>query len=131
MMTDPIADMLTRIRNAVLARHEKVSIPSSKLKRAIAAILEKEGYVQSVNEKEERGQKQLVLTLKYNESGVPAITTISRVSTSGRRVYRKKEELPNVRNGYGMAVVSTPEGLMTNREARKRKLGGEIICEIY
>jgi len=130
-MTDPIADMLTRIRNAALARHEKLSIPTSKLKRSIAAILEKEGYIESADEHEVGGRKQLVLKLKYDETGKPAITKIARISTPGRRVYRKKEELPNILNGYGVAVVSTPAGLMTNRDARKQGLGGEIICEIY
>lgn len=130
-MTDPISDMLTRIRNAQIARHSEVEMPFSKLKQAVAKILNAEHYLRSVDEKEEGGKKSLVLTLAYQENGTPAIKDIRRISRPGRRVYRKKGELPKVLSGYGIALVSTPEGLMTNREAAKKGLGGEIICEVF
>lgn len=131
MMTDPISDMLTRIRNAQAARHEQVVMPFSKLKQSVANILRQERYLKKVGESQEAGRKSLVLTLEYQDNGTPAIKNIRRVSRPGRRVYRKKDELPSVLSGYGVALISTPEGLMTNKEARQRGLGGEIICEVY
>ncbi len=131
MMTDPIADMLSRIRNAQAARASEVLIPFSKLKRAVAAILEREQYLASFGETEVAGAAHLVLRLKYNTEGRPVISRLKRVSRPGRRVYSKKDELPKVLNNYGLALISTPAGLMTNKEAKKRGLGGEIICEIY
>lgn len=131
MMTDPIADMLTRIRNAQAARRPQVLIPFSKLKQALAAILEREQYLAGCSESNEAGAPHLVLRLKYNAEGKPVISSLKRVSRPGRRVYSKKDELPKVLNNYGLALISTPAGLMTNKEAKKRGLGGEIICEVY
>lgn len=130
MMTDPISDMLTRIRNATLVKKTQVVLPSSKMKFAIAKILEREGYVGAVSEEASKPQKTLTLRLKY-ENGQSVLHQIRRVSTPGRRVYAGVGELPRVLSGIGIAVVSTPNGLMTNKEARKRKLGGEVICEVF
>lgn len=130
MMTDPISDMLTRIRNAYMAKKQTTSVPHSKLKFALAKIMEKEGYLSSVEVKEQGVKKSLELSLKY-DSKEPAIQMIRRVSTPGCRVYAKSKELPFVLADMGIAIVSTPNGLMTNKEARKRSLGGEIICEMY
>lgn len=128
-MTDPIADMLTRIRNAQHARKATVEIPFSKMKKAIADILSKEGYIASVDVTEGI-PSELVLGLKYH-GRQPAIQSISRDSKPGHRVYRKAEELPRVLNDYGIAIISTSQGLMTNKEARKAGVGGEIVCSIY
>jgi small subunit ribosomal protein S8 len=130
MNTDPISDFLTRIRNAQHAHLETIDIPSSRMKFAIAKILEREGYVGAVTERSDGPRKVLTLALKY-EGKQPVIRSISRVSTPGRRVYRKAAELPRVLSDQGLAVVSTSMGVMTNKEARKRKLGGEVLCEIY
>lgn len=130
MMTDPISDMLTRIRNAAKVKKTEVVLPSSKMKFAVAKILQKEGYVGNVSEAEEGPRKTLTIGLKY-ENGVSVVHDVKRVSSPGHRVYKKATELPNVLSGIGMAIVSTPNGLMTNKEARKRQLGGEVICEIY
>lgn len=131
MMTDPISDMLTRIRNGQAAHHERVTLPFSKLKHKIAALLAREKYLAAANEAEVAGAKVLLLDLQYNSEGVGAITNIKRISKPGRRVYQKKADLPRVLSGYGIAVVSTPAGLMTNKDAKKQGLGGEIICEVY
>lgn len=128
MMTDSIADMLTRIRNAYGARKERVEIPFSKMKQTIAEILLREGYIQEVNTVET--PPQLILTLKY-QGKRPAVQSIQRESTPGHRQYCKKDELPNVLNGYGIMIVSTSRGIMTNKEARKLGIGGEIICSVY
>ena len=130
MMTDPIADMLTRIRNAQMSRKGSVEIPFSKLKKNIADILSREGYLGKVTEVEAQPVKQLVLELKYTNRQ-PVIRTVKRESKPGRRVYCKSIDMPKVLNGYGVAIVSTSKGLMTNKEARKQKIGGEIICSIY
>lgn len=131
MMTDTIADMLTRIRNGQLARKSEVRMPFSKLKFGLAKLLEREKFIRAAREESEAGRPTLALDLVYNEAGHPAIKGIQRVSRPGRRVYAKKGALPRVLNDYGIAVLSTPNGLMTNKEARKRGLGGEIICEVY
>jgi len=130
MFTDPISDFLTRIRNAQAAHHDVVKVPTSKLKLSLARILEREGFIQSVQETGTGPQKTLELTLKY-AGKMPQIRDLKRVSKPGRRVYRGAQELPNVLSGQGIAIVSTSVGLLTNREARKRKLGGEVLCEIY
>ncbi|MDP4000136.1 MAG: 30S ribosomal protein S8 [bacterium] len=122
-MTDPIADMLTRIRNAAALRKEEVRVPASTLKQAIADVLAKEGYLSKVG-KEER---ELVLEL----AGERQLSGLKRISKPGRRVYAKSGELPRVRGGLGIAVVSTPQGVMTAHEARKRKLGGEVLAEVF
>lgn len=129
MMTDPIADMLTRIRNAATARKRTVVIPLSNLKKAIAEILREEGYVEHVVVKDEN-PRQLILTLGYIGKD-PKIQFLKRESTPGHRKYYKAEELPRVLNDYGVAILSTSKGLMTNKKARKEGIGGEILCSVY
>ncbi len=130
MNTDPISDFLTRIRNAYSARRNSVESPSSRLKYAVAKIMEREGYLSSVTERANGAKRELVLALKYQGKD-PAVRSIKRVSKPGRRVYHKAGELPRVLSDIGIAIVSTSAGIMTNKDARRRKLGGEIICEIY
>jgi small subunit ribosomal protein S8 len=134
MMTDPIADMLTRIRNAALARHDRVSLPASRLKRTIADVLKAEGYVSDVaveTADETTVTDTLTLTLKYGRDRVPAIEGIRRVSRPGRRIYVRAQEIPKVRSGLGIAVLSTSRGIMSDRQARKAGVGGELLCEIW
>ncbi len=126
-MTDPIADFLTRLRNAALVRHWTVRVPYSKLKAAIADILVAEGYLETVARDGDNGP--LLLTLKQAD-GAPVLKTIRRISSPGHRVYVKRAKLPRVLSDYGIAIVSTSQGIMTNRDARKRSLGGEILCEV-
>lgn len=128
MMTDPIADMLTRIRNAASAKKTEILVPKSKLKLWIAKILVNEGYLESIGESEEDAN-MLKMVLKY-ANNKPVIHSIKRVSKPGRRVYVGSVDLPKVSSGFGIAIVSTSAGIMTNREAKKRKLGGEILCEV-
>ena len=137
-MTDPIADMLTRIRNASLVGKREVVMPASKLKYAVAKILEQTHWVEKVETVKVMAVKnktaqfdQLKIVLRYNATGQPTIATLKRVSKPSRRVYVSKDNLPRVLNNYGMAIISTSQGLMTNKEAGKKKLGGEVICEIY
>ena len=129
-MTDPIADMLTRIRNAVLVRKTELRVPYSRIKFAIAQILAKEGYVEDVRETGEGKLRVILIRLSYrgNES---VIHDLQRISTPGRRVYIGHGKIPNVRSGYGLAILSTPAGVLSGREARQRKLGGELLCEVY
>ena len=129
MMTDPIADMLTRIRNAQRAEKVSVRMPASTLKRAIAAVLKEEGYIEDVQAVEEAGKATLELKLKYRE-GRPVIAELKRVSRPGLRIYRKVEDLPSVMSGLGVAIVSTSEGIMSDRAARRAGVGGEIICTV-
>lgn len=133
-MTDPISDMLTRIRNASAVRKSELVLPMSKIKFQIGKILEKNNWITKCEvekDSEKDIKKNIKLVLKYKKSGKSAISNIKRISTPGRRVYVGKDELPRVLNGFGMAIISTPSGLMTNKEAKKEKLGGEVICEIY
>jgi len=130
MYTDPISDFLTRLRNAQRARHESLELPSSRMKLILAKILKAEGFVGAVAERTEDAKKTLLVELKYSGKE-PAIRNIKRVSRPGLRIYRKASELPRVLSDIGIAIVSTSAGIMTNKEARKRKLGGEVICEIY
>ncbi len=130
MHTDPISDFLTRIRNGQAARHDEVVCPASRLKFEIAKVLVREGYVERVEEQKEGAKRTLRVMLKYIGK-TPVIRSITRVSTPGRRVYRKTQELPRVLSNQGIAIVSTSVGIMTNKEARKRKLGGEILCTVY
>ena len=130
MHTDPISDFLTRIRNASNARLEAVELPSSRMKVVIAKILQREGFVGDVAEHADGAKKTLSVALKYNGKE-PAVRAIKRVSKPGLRVYRKAGELPRVLSDIGIAIISTSAGVMTNKEARRRKLGGEIICEVY
>jgi small subunit ribosomal protein S8 len=130
-MTDPIADLLTRVRNAALARLDECVVPHSVLKKRILEILTEEGYLSGVAEsKDERGHKILVAKMKYVD-GTPAITGLKRVSTPGRRLYSKSSELPRVLRGLGIAIVTTSKGVMTDSTARREKVGGEIICNVW
>lgn len=135
MHTDPISDMLTRIRNAMAVKKPEVVLPYSKLKFQVALVLKKNNYVgevEKVSAGVERGEfDQLKIELKYNGDSEPVISHLKRVSKPGRRVYINKDKLPYVLNNLGIAIISTPQGLMTNKEARKKGLGGEIICEVY
>ena len=131
MNTDPIADMLTRIRNANIVSHPEVSMPSSKLKVELAKLLKEEGYITDYEVKENGCFKTLVITLKYDEAGNPVIANLKRVSKPGLRTYSKSKDLPKVLGGLGIAVVSTSKGLMTDRKARKENVGGEVLCYVY
>lgn len=131
MMTDPIADMLTRIRNAIGAKHARVLIPQSRIKAEIARILKEEGYIQDVERIERDGKPFLSMALRYGPEGERVISGIERVSRSGRRVYVGKDEIPSILAGLGISIISTPEGLMTDAESRQRGLGGEIICNVW
>ena len=132
-MTDPIADMLTRIRNANVAMHDQVRMPSSKQKVALAEILRKEGYIQgfSVAPGEQVPGDVLTITMKYSPERARTITGLRRVSKPGLRVYSKAERVPRVLGGLGVAVLSTSQGLMTDREARQRRVGGEVLCYVW
>ncbi len=130
-MTDPIADMISRIRNALLAHHAKVKIPASKMKESIARILWQEGFVNGVEIEENGVKKEIVISLKYTDEGIPVIRAIRKVSKPGRRVYKRVKELKPVLRGQGIAIISTSRGIMTDKEARKQRLGGEVICEVY
>ena len=129
--TDPIADMLTRIRNANSSKHKTVDIPASKMKLAIADILFKEGYIKSFEEISSDVQGTIRVALKYDEKGNRVIDGIKRISKPGLRVYASKEDLPQVLNGLGIAIVSTSKGIMTDREARKEGLGGEVLAYVW
>ena len=126
-MSDPIADMLTRIRNAQLAEKTSVSMPSSKVKVAIAAVLKDEGYIEDFGVAQAEGKAELNIVLKYY-AGRPVIERIERVSKPGLRIYKGSNDIPRVMNGLGVAIVSTPKGVMTDRKARATKVGGEVLC---
>ncbi len=130
-MTDPIADMLTRIRNAIAANHTRVDIPGSKLKLEVARILKEEGYINSFSTKGEDVKYVIRIFLRYDAKGTSSITHLSRVSRPGRRVYMGSDEIPRVLGGYGVNIVSTSKGLMSGKRARREKVGGEILAEIY
>ena len=130
-MTDPIADMLTRIRNANQVSHQTVSMPSSKLKVQLAKLLKEEGFITDYSVKEEGKFKVLEITLKYDANRKPVITKLERISKPGLRNYSKAKNLPKVLGGMGIAVVSTSKGLLTDRKARKENLGGEVLCYVY
>ena len=128
-LSDPIGDMLARIKNAQVRNHNKVSLPSSKFKAKIADVLKSEGYIIDYKINDER--KPLIeINLKYN-SGNPVINTIERISKPGRRIFSSANSLPKINNGLGIAIISTPQGVMTDVDARKKKLGGEIICKVF
>lgn len=129
-MTDPIADMLTRIRNGQMAHKRTIEIPYSKFKFKIAELLKEEGYLSDI-ETPVGSSRVFKVTLKYEDNGQPVITNITRESKPGHRRYQKSDEMPFVLNGYGIAIISTPKGLMTNKKARKDGMGGEIICSVY
>jgi small subunit ribosomal protein S8 len=130
-LTDPVADMLTRIRNAISARHQKVDIPASKLKLEIARILKEEGYVSNFKATEEEGHKILRVYLKYSNNNEAVISNVNRVSRPGCRVYVRRTETPRVLGGLGINILTTPRGVMTGRQARKQGLGGELLCEVW
>ena len=129
-LSDPIGDMLARIKNSLLRNHGKVSLPSSKFKIKIAEILKSEGYIIDFKEINEDQKVNLQIDLKYN-LGNPVINSIERVSKPGRRVFSSAESLPKINNGLGIAIVSTPKGVMTDIDARKQNIGGEIICKVF
>ncbi|MCS7272529.1 MAG: 30S ribosomal protein S8 [Fimbriimonadales bacterium] len=131
MMTDPIADMLTRIRNGVMARKETVEVPGSRLKTQIAAILKQEGFIKDYEVKQEGVRSTLVIHLKYTPDGDPVIHHIQRISKPGQRIYASVEQLRPIRRGLGTAIVSTSQGLLTDRECRRRRIGGEVICVVW
>jgi small subunit ribosomal protein S8 len=131
MMTDPIADMLTRIRNAVRVEHTTLELPLSKVKKGMAEVLKREGYIWDFEEVGEEPLRQLRLHLKYGPNGERVIRFIKRVSSPGRRVYSASRDLKPVLNGQGIKIISTSRGVVSDREARQRKLGGEVLCELY
>jgi small subunit ribosomal protein S8 len=131
MLTDPVADMLTRVRNSVAARHSKVEIPASKLKVEIARILKDEGYLTNYRVAEESGKPVIKVYLKYNTDSTPVISRIDRVSKPGRRVYTSTQKIPRVIGGLGVNIVTTSRGVMTGRQAQKLGVGGEIVCNVY
>ena len=130
-ITDPIADMLTRIRNANSSKFKTVDIPASNMKRAIADILYKEGYIKSFEEIDDNVQGIIRITLKYDEKGNRVIAGLKRISKPGLRIYASKDELPKVLNGLGVAIVSTSKGVMTDKEARKAGIGGEVLAYVW
>lgn len=130
-MTDPIADMLTRIRNGIQARHDRVEVPSSKLKVEIAKILKSEGFISNYKLVEEKVQPLLRIYLKYADDGEPVIHGIERVSRPGRRVYRDKGAIPRPLGGLGLAIVSTSRGVLSGNEAAKNGVGGEVLCQVW
>lgn len=130
-MTDPIADLLTRIRNAILAQHDRLDVPTSRLKESISDLLKREGYIDDFETLEGEPQGILRIFLRYSDEGVPAIRRLARVSKPGRRVYRGADGIKPVLNGLGVAIVSTSKGLLTDRQARAERIGGEILCELW
>ncbi len=131
MLSDPIADMLTRIRNGIMVNKETIDVPASKFKQAVAAILVKEGFLKSFEAVEVDGKPAIRITLKYGPRREKVIQHIKRVSRPGRRVYVTAENVPSVRRGLGLAIVSTSKGLLPDREARKLGVGGEVVCEVW
>lgn len=133
MVSDPIADMLSRIRNAALARHDRTEIPASKMKLAVAKILKEEGYITDVQESSEEAapRKTITIVLKYGRDRQSAIDGIKRVSRPGRRVYVRHDRIPRVLSGLGISILSTSRGLVSDRDARRLKLGGELLCEVW
>jgi len=130
-MTDPIADMLTRIRNGVSAKHDAVQMPSSKIKVAIAKVLKEEGFIRDFQVSEEKPRSMLKIDLSYTGRKEPVLSGIKRVSKPGLRVYVQKREIPRVLGGLGVAILSTPEGVMTGQHARQKAIGGEILCYVW
>ena len=131
-MTDPISDLLTRIRNAHLAKHDRLDVPVSRLKLEVCRILKEEGFIRNYREVETTGPSGSVrIFLRYSPQGEPAINHVARISKPGRRIYRRAGEIQPVRNGLGVGIVSTSQGLLTDTQARERKVGGEILCELW
>ena len=130
-MTDPIADLLTRIRNALIARHDRVDVPASKIKVAIVRILKDEGFIKNFKVSKDNKQGMIRVFLKYSDRNTPVINGLERISKPGRRVYQKSADILPVLSGLGVAVVSTSTGVMTDKEARRQNIGGEMICQIW
>ena len=130
MMTDPIADMLTRIRNAIIARQDRTEVPLSKLKLVVANLLQREGYIQSVSH-EEGIPGKIKIELRWNADRVSSIVGLKRASRPGRRLYVGHSDIPTVHNGLGIAIVSTSKGVMTDKDARQARIGGEVLCEVW
>jgi len=130
-ITDPIADMLTRVRNALEARHPKVDVPASKLKAEIARILKEEGFIANYKVADEEGKRTIKIYLKYGPDSQPVISRIARISRPGRRVYVGQKEIPRVLGGMGINILTTPRGVMTGRTAYRERVGGEILCEVW
>src|SRR5215813_565452 len=129
-MTDPIADMLTRVRNAIMARHTRVLVPASKMKIAIARILKEEGYIRDFEVLQDNPQGTIRITLRYVDRR-PVLTQLKRISKPGLRVYTRRDSIPRVRGGLGTAIISTPQGIMTGRKAYQLGLGGEVVCYVW
>jgi small subunit ribosomal protein S8 len=130
-MTDPISDLLTRIRNAILAKHDRVDVPHSKLKLELVGILRDEGYVRDFEVIEEQPSGKIRIFLRYTPEGTPAITRLERISKPGRRVFRKAQEIRPVLNGIGLGILSTSHGVLTYDQARQQGVGGEVLCEVW
>ena len=130
-MTDPVADMLTRVRNAVTARHEHVNIPASKMKAAIAQVLQDEGFIREFETFEEGPRRFIRIQLNYTAKKEPLLNGLKRVSRPGLRVYVQKREIPRVYNGLGIAILSTPKGIMTGQQAWRQRMGGEVLCYVW
>jgi small subunit ribosomal protein S8 len=131
MMTDPIADMLTRIRNAGTARHAQTACPMSKLKQSVASVLQEAGFISDVRVEAQAGRAVLMIGIRYDDDGKPMIAGLKRISTPGRRVYVGKDEIKKVRNGLGVAVLSTSKGVVSDDQARAASVGGEVLCEVW
>jgi small subunit ribosomal protein S8 len=131
MMTDPISDMLTRIRNASMARHDRAEMPHSQLKESLAHVLKSEGFLDDVRVSDGEGLKRLTVVLRYGRDRQSAIDGVRRVSTPGRRVYVRHDRIPRVLSGMGVSILSTSRGVMTDKDARKQRVGGELLCEIW
>ena len=131
LTTDPVADFLSRIRNAIKARHQKVDAPASKLKTELARILKEEGYIANFKPVEEDGKKLIRVYLKYGSDNVSPISNVTRISRPGCRVYVGSKEIPRVLGGLGISILTTPKGVMTGRQARKQGLGGELLCQVW
>ena len=129
--SDPVADMLTKVRNAAIARHEKVDIPASKLKLEIIKILKTEGYIKNFKKVQEDGHSIISIFLKYDDNNEPVIHGVKKISTPGRRVYSGYKDLPRVYNGYGTVIVSTSSGVTTGKKASEKMVGGELVCTIW
>lgn len=130
-MTDPISDLLARIRNAQLAKHDRLDVPASRLKLEVVKLLKEEGFIKNFREVEDTPVGKIRVFLRYSTEGMPAISHLEKISKPGRRVYRKAEELKPVRNGLGIGIVSTSQGLLTDAQARERRVGGELLCEVW
>ena len=131
MVTDPISDMLARIRNAAIARHERCELPHSSIKENVARVMKEEGYIGDVRVSEADGRKLLTIVMRYTRGKECAIDGVSRISTPGRRVYVRHDHIPRVRSGLGISILSTSRGVMTDKEARKQKVGGELLCSVW